>query len=76
MSKTLAYIRASTDKQDVQNQRLEILEYAREKSIKVDEFIALTMSSRKDSKHRRLDELLEKLGAGDTLIVTELSRLG
>jgi DNA invertase Pin-like site-specific DNA recombinase len=34
------------------------------------------MSSRKDSKHRRLDELLEKLQAGDTLIVTELSRLG
>ena len=76
MSKTLAYIRASTDKQDVQNQRLEILEYAREKNIKVNEFISLTMSSRKDSKHRRLDELLEKLHAGDTLIVTELSRLG
>ena len=76
MSKTLAYIRASTDKQDVQNQRLEILEYAREKNIKVDEFIALTRSSRKDSKHRRLDELLEKLQASDTLIVTEFSRLG
>jgi DNA invertase Pin-like site-specific DNA recombinase len=76
MSKTLAYIRASTDKQDVQNQRLEILEHVHAKGIKVDEFISLTMSSRKDSKHRRLDELLEKLGAGDTLIVTELSRLG
>lgn len=76
MSKTLAYIRASTDKQDVQNQKLEILEYVHEKGIKVDEFISLTMSSRKDSKHRRLDEMLEKLGAGDTLIVTELSRLG
>jgi DNA invertase Pin-like site-specific DNA recombinase len=76
MSKTLAYIRASTDKQDVQNQKLVILEYVHEKGIKVDEFISLTMSSRKDSKHRRLDELMEKLGAGDTLIVTELSRLG
>src|SRR5215216_1285407 len=76
MSKILAYIRASTDKQDVQNQKLEILEYVHEKGIKVDEFISLTMSSRKDSKHRRLDELLEKLKAGDTLIVTELSRLG
>jgi DNA invertase Pin-like site-specific DNA recombinase len=76
MSKTLAYIRASTDNQDVKNQRHEILEYAREKDIKINEFISLTMSSRKDSKHRRLDELLEKLGAGDTLIVTELSRLG
>lgn len=76
MSKTLAYIRASTDKQDVKNQRLEILEHVHEKGIKVDEFISLTISSRKDSKQRRLDELLDKLEAGDTLIVTELSRLG
>jgi DNA invertase Pin-like site-specific DNA recombinase len=76
MSKILAYIRSSTDKQDVKNQRHEILEYANENGIKIDEFISLTMSSRKDSKHRRLDELLEKLNAGDTLIVTELSRLG
>jgi DNA invertase Pin-like site-specific DNA recombinase len=76
MSKILAYIRASTNKQDVQNQRLAILEYVHEKGIKIDEFISLTMSSRKDSKHRRLDELLEKLQPADTLIVTELSRLG
>jgi DNA invertase Pin-like site-specific DNA recombinase len=76
MSKILAYIRASTDKQDRQNQCLAILEYVHEQGIKVDEFISLTMSSRKDSKQRRLDELLEKLKAGDTLIVTELSRLG
>ena len=76
MSKILAYVRASTDKQEVQNQRLEILEYVHEQGIKVDEFISLTMSSRQDRKQRRLDELLEKLQAGDTLIVTELSRLG
>lgn len=76
MSQTIASLRASTDKQDVQNQKLAILAYAREKNIQVDEFIALPMSSRKDSKQRRLDELLEKLHAGDTLIVTELSRLG
>jgi DNA invertase Pin-like site-specific DNA recombinase len=42
----------------------------------VDEFVAITISSRKDSRQRRIYELLEKLVAGDALVVTELSRLG
>ncbi|HFE67236.1 MAG TPA: resolvase [Chloroflexi bacterium] len=76
MSKTIAYIRASTGKQDVNNQKLEILEFARHANLKVDEFVEITISSRKTSKQRRIDELLEKLVDSDTLIVTELSRLG
>ena len=76
MSKTIAYIRASTGKQDVNNQKLEILEFARHANLQVDEFVEITISSRKTSKQRRIDELLEKLVDSDTLIVTELSRLG
>lgn len=76
MSKTVAYLRASTDKQDLNNQKLEILEFARKRDMRVDEFIAITVSSRKTSKQRRIDELLELLVDSDTLIVTELSRLG
>lgn len=76
MSKTIAYIRASTGKQDVNNQKLAILEFARHANLKVDEFVEITISSRKTSKQRRIDELLEKLVDSDTLIVTELSRLG
>jgi DNA invertase Pin-like site-specific DNA recombinase len=76
MSKIIAYIRTSTDKQDLNNQRLEILEFARKKDLKIDEFVQITMSSRKTNKQRRIDEVLELLGNSDTLIVTELSRLG
>ena len=76
MGKIVAYIRASTDKQDLSHQKLEILEFAREKSIRIDDFIEITISSRKTSKQRRIDELLENLVEADTLIVTELSRLG
>ena len=61
MGRTVAYLRASTDKQDLNNQKLEILEFARQKDLRVDEFIAITVSSRKTSKQRRIDELLEKL---------------
>ncbi len=76
MSKSIAYIRASTGKQDVNNQKLAILEFARHANLKVDEFVEITISARKTSKQRRIDELLEKLVDSDTLIVTELSRLG
>src|ERR1700680_4671776 len=76
MSKTIAYIRASTDKQDLNNQKLEILEFSRKKELKVDEFVEITISSRKTSKQRRIDEVLALLGGSDTLVVTELSRLG
>jgi DNA invertase Pin-like site-specific DNA recombinase len=76
MAKTLAYLRASTDKQETNNQKLEVLEFARKKDLKIDDFIELTMSSQKPSKQRRIDELINRLNPSDTLIVTELSRLG
>ena len=76
MGKTVAYIRASTDKQDLNNQKLEVLEFARKKNLKVDEFVEITISSRKTTKQRRIDDLMQKLVGSDTLVVTELSRLG
>ena len=76
MSQTIAYLRTSTDKQDLNNQKLEILEWARKKDLKIDEFVEITMSSRKTRKQRRIEEVLQILADSDTLIVTELSRLG
>jgi len=76
MAKTIAYIRTSTDKQDLNNQKLEIFEFAKKNKLEVDDFIQMTISSRKTSKERRIDEMLSALDDADTLIVTELSRLG
>ncbi len=76
MAKTIAYIRASTDKQDLNNQKLEIFEFAKKNKLEVDDFIEMTISSKKTSKERRIDEMLSVLNDADTLIVTELSRLG
>lgn len=44
--------------------------------MKIDDFVEITISSRKTSKQRRIDEMLTDLETSDTLIVTELSRLG
>ena len=76
MSKIVAYIRASTNAQDVKNQRHEISEYGHREGLRIDEFIEVTMSSRHSSRQRRIEELQERLQPGDSLLVTELSRLG
>lgn len=76
MGKTIAYLRASTDKQDLNHQKLELLEFARNRSLSIDEFMEITISSRQTKKQRRIDDLMDKLVQADTLIVTELSRLG
>lgn len=68
--KTYGYLRVSTDKQDEDNQRQEILRH-----MEVDEFIAVECSSRKSQDERGLTDLFARLEYGDTLVVTELSRL-
>lgn len=75
-NKTLAYIRTSTDRQDLNNQKLEILEWARKEGVQIADFLEISISSRKKQKERRIDELTASLQEGDTLVVTELSRLG
>jgi DNA invertase Pin-like site-specific DNA recombinase len=76
MDKIVAYLRTSTDKQDLSHQKLEILEFARNKNLSISNFVEITISSRKTSKQRRIDDLAGMLNESDTLIVTELSRLG
>ncbi|TLP36158.1 recombinase family protein [Arcobacter arenosus] len=74
---TLGYLRVSTDKQTVENQRNEILNYCNNNSLngKV-EWLEVKMSTRKSERDRKLDELFDKIKSGDTVIVSEMSRLG
>ena len=70
------YIRVSTDKQSVENQRFEILKYADAKKVTVDKWVEETVSSRKKLADRTLGKILTELKPDDILIVSELSRLG
>ena len=74
--KTVAYLRVSKDTQDVNHQKLAILEFAQKADLEVSQFIELTVSSRKSPHERKIDALIQRLDAEDTLIVSELSRLG
>ncbi len=70
------YIRVSTDKQTTQNQKFEIKNYAKEREIIIDEWIEETISATKKLEQRKFGQLLKKMKKGDTLIVSELSRMG
>jgi len=72
----IAYIRISTPRQDIMTQKLAILEYANREALTVDAFVEVETSSRRDTRTRRIDEILDLVAPGDTLIVSELSRLG
>ena len=70
------YIRVSTDKQTVENQRFEIIKYAEKNKLQIDKWIEETVSGTISPKKRNLGKLLHKVRSGDTIICSELSRLG
>ena len=71
-----AYLRVSTDQQDVDNQRHGILEYCNKHQITDLQFIEDTVSGRKKWKERKIGELIHNtMLSGDTLVVSEISRL-
>lgn len=70
------YIRVSTDKQTVENQRFEIETWCKERNLIVFSWIEETISGTKKVDKRKLGKLLNHLKEGDILICAELSRLG
>lgn len=71
-----AYIRVSTDKQTVENQRFELQKFAVERDIVIDKWVSETASGTKAAADRKIGPILKKMKKGDTLIVSEISRLG
>ena len=70
------YIRVSTDRQTVENQRFEIKRFCEKSEIEVEKWIEETISGTKIVQERKLGKLLKKMKKEDILICTELSRLG
>lgn len=70
------YIRVSTDTQTVENQRFELTNWTKAKGWTIDGWVEETISGAKDYNKRKLGDMLKKLKKGDTLICSELSRLG
>lgn len=70
------YIRVSSDKQTVENQRYEIKKFCLRENLKIDGWIEETISGTKTYKQRQLGTLLRRVKQDDIIICAELSRLG
>ena len=70
------YIRVSSDKQTVENQRYEINSFCQKEHLNIDGWIEETISGTKNYNKRALGRLLKKVKKDDLIICAELSRLG
>lgn len=70
------YIRVSTDRQTVENQRFEINRFLKRSKLKVDRWIEETISGTVSPERRDLGKLLNCVKKNDVIICSELSRLG
>lgn len=71
----MAYLRVSTDCQDVDNQKHGILAYANQQGLSKLAFVEDTASGKVKWRKRKLGETLEGLSAGDTILFSEVSRI-
>lgn len=71
----IGYLRVSTGKQVLANQEDEIRRFAESRNLKVDGWVTEVVSGKRKERDRKLGGLLRRMRRGDTLIVTEVSRL-
>lgn len=71
------YLRVSTDDQDENSQKRGVDEFASKNGLKIDEYVIdHGLSGAKEFKVRSIGKLIKKLQKGDTVIASEISRIG
>lgn len=73
---TFAYLRVSTNDQDLEKNKYDILKLANEKQLGNVIWFEETASGKKSWRDRKIAEIIEQAESGDSIIVSELSRLG
>ena len=68
MRKNYGYCRVSTHKQDVSKQKDTLLNYGYENNISFEEIIEVVLSSRKSTKEREIDKLINLADSGDKIL--------
>jgi DNA invertase Pin-like site-specific DNA recombinase len=76
MTKTVSYLRVSTEDQDTEKNKADVLKFANERDFGRVHFVEEKVSGTKSWKERKIKKIIDELGEGDILIVPELSRLG
>ena len=75
-TKVIGYLRLSTLSQEIEKNKSDILGWANSFDLGKVSFVEEVVSGKVSWRNRKIAEVLEKLKAGDSIIVSELSRLG
>lgn len=70
------YIRVSTDRQTVENQRFEINNFCQKNNMIIERWIEETISGTIEIEKRQLNKIMKRMKSGDTIVASELSRFG
>jgi DNA invertase Pin-like site-specific DNA recombinase len=73
---TYAYLRVSKEDQDLEKNKMDILKLAHEQKLGQVEFVEEKVSGKVSWRKRKIAQVLESCQPGDSIIVSELSRLG
>ena len=74
--KTIAYLRVSTQDQDLEKNKSDLLMLAHNYDLGRVEFVDEVVSGKVSWKKRKISEVINTLNKNDNLIISELSRLG
>ncbi len=74
--KTIGYLRVSTGDQELEKNKSDILHLANHLNLGKVNFVEEIVSGKVSWKKRKIAGIIEEFKKGDTLIVSELSRLG
>jgi DNA invertase Pin-like site-specific DNA recombinase len=75
-SRNIAYLRVSTQDQDCEKNKADILSFANERNFGQVEFVEEKVSGKVNWKNRKIKNIIDELGDCDRLILPEISRLG
>ena len=76
MAKTIGYLRISTTDQDLDKNKSDILHFANEKRLGTVEWVKEKAGSKVNWRKRKIAQVIDSLKQGDSIVVSELSRLG
>ena len=74
--KTIGYLRVSTSDQDLDKNKADILHLANGKKLGAVEWVKEQASGKINWRKRKIAQVIDSLKEGDTILVSELSRLG
>lgn len=72
----IAYLRASVSKQQIEDQRSDLENYASEKGVQISKWLTEVADGRRKEQDHYLRRVIDRMQAGDVLMITDVSRLG